>query len=261
MSQILWNISSDRVLAELKQGRRLDGRKLDECREMSISGGISKNAEGSAAVKLGQTEVMAGIKMLPGEPYPDSPDKGTIAVGMELLPLASPAFEVGPPRDDAIELARVIDRGVRESKALDFKKLCVTEGELVWIVFIDIYALNDSGNLFDAGSAAALAALNSTQIPKLEENKVVYGEYSGKLKLERQPLLSTFAKIGNSVVLDPNLAEWHAASARFSVATTDDGYMCAFQKGLGGTFTKQEISDAIDTAAEHGSKVRKLIGK
>ena len=259
MEDVIWDLRTHKVVEEVKNGKRADGRKLDEYRAIEVRKGISDNAEGSAYVKLGKTEVVAGIKMLPGEPYPDSPDKGTIVVGAELLPLASPEFETGPPREAATELARVVDRNIRESKAIDFKKLCIREGEIVWIVFIDFYAMNDDGNLFDAAAIASLAALSEAKVPKLEDNKVVKKEYSGKLSLERKPLLCTHAKIAEALVLDPVFAEEKASSARFSVATTEDNYLCAFQKGGNGSFTSAEIESCIDNALERAKEIRKKI--
>ena len=136
---------------------------------------------------------------MPGDPFPDTPDEGTISVGAELLPLANPAFETGPPSEEATELARVVDRGIRESKCLDFKKLCIKEKEKVWVAYIDLYILNDAGNLFDACSIAALVSLANAKVPKIdEEYKVVKKEFEGKLSLERKPLLCTFAKVGNA---------------------------------------------------------------
>ena len=94
--------------------RRLDGRKLADYREISVETGVVRSAEGSARVKIGGTEVIAGIKMEVMEPYPDAPDQGSIMVGAELLPLSSPDFELGPPSIEAVELARIVDRGIRE---------------------------------------------------------------------------------------------------------------------------------------------------
>ncbi len=259
--EIIWELTSDRVESFLKEGKRLDKRAFDEYRKIEIIQGISKNADGSARVNLGGTEVVCGIKSEIGTPYPDSLDQGSISVGMELLPIASPSFESGPPSKDSIEIARVVDRGIRESKALDFKKLCIKEGEKVWIVFIDLYALNDNGNLLDASSIAALAALMDAKIPKIEDDKIARGEYDGKFKLERKPLLSTFAKIGNSVVLDPALAEEKALQGRFSVATTEDDYLSAFQKGHGGGFSFAEIENCIDVALRKSKETRKLLPK
>ncbi len=175
------------------------------------------------------------------------------------MPIASPSFEVGPPREDSIEISRVVDRGIRESKALDFKSLCIKEGEQVWVSFIDAYALNDDGNLFDCASYAALASLIESKMPKLEDGKVVKGEYKGKVKLARKPLLCTFAKVGNVVLADPCTAEEKAMSARFSVAVTEDDYLPAFQKGGMGSFIGSEIDQAIDVALKRGKEIRKLL--
>lgn len=99
----------------LQKDLREDGRKTDQYRYIEVEYGVSaKSAEGSARVKIGNTEVVAGIKMEVGEPFPDKPDQGTIIVNVELLPLSSPEFESGPPDVDSIELSRVVDRGIRE---------------------------------------------------------------------------------------------------------------------------------------------------
>jgi len=259
MENVIWDLKADRVLSSIKGEKRLDGRKFDEYRKISVEKNISENADGSARVKLGQTEALVGIKMIPGTPYPDSPDQGTISVGIELLPLANPEFEVGPPREKAIELARVVDRGIRESKTIDFKSLCIREGELVWVVFIDGYIANDDGNMFDAASIAALAALNEARIPKLEDDKIVKHEYSGKLKLSKQPLLSTFAKVAGRIIVDPNFLEEKAMEARFSCATVDDNTLCAFQKGGSGSLKASEVDECIGIAFKRAKEIRKLV--
>ncbi|MFH1663814.1 MAG: exosome complex protein Rrp42 [archaeon] len=256
---ILLEFRAEKVLNSLKESKRLDGRKLDEYRKISVEKNLYQNAEGSAKVFLGDTEVVAGIKFIAGKPYPDTPDEGTISVGAELLPLASPYFESGPPSSESIELSRIVDRGIRESKAVDFKKLCLEEGETVFVVFVDIYAVNFDGNLFDASAIAAISALNEAKIPKVEDGKIVKDEFSGKLKLKRKPLLSTFAKIGNTLVVDPDLLEETAMQARFSVATTEDNYISAFQKGLSGSIKKEDVDSAIDTAFSAAKEIRKLI--
>lgn len=258
---IIWSLSKDKILGGLKNhGKRSDGRKLDEYRKIVITKDISENADGSARVKLGETDVIAGVKLVPGAPYPDSPGEGTISVGVELLSIASPDFETGPPSEGAIELGRVVDRGIRESKAIDFKDLCIEEGVLVWTVFVDIYVLNDDGNLFDACGIAALSALMHAKIPKLEEGKVVQKEYSeNTLELSRIPVLNTFAKIGDFIVADPSLEESMICDARFSVTVTEDNYLSAFQKGGRGFFTAGEISQCIDIAVRNSEEIRRQL--
>ena len=114
------------------QNQRLDGRKLDEYRQpITIETNISWTAEGSAKVQIGKTVVLAGVKMSLDKPYNDTPEEGGIMVNAELLPLSSPEYEPGPPGIKAVELARVIDRGIREAKAIDMKQLCVKPRESV----------------------------------------------------------------------------------------------------------------------------------
>jgi len=243
-----------------REGKRLDGRKLDEMREIIVETDFAKNAEGSTMVTLGKTKVIAGLKMEVGTPYPDSQDEGAISVGAETLPLAHSDYESGRPSSEEVELARVVDRGLRESKAIDFKGLCIEEGEAVWVGYLDFYALNGDGNLFDAGSIATLVTFSNAKVPKLDkDNKIVKKEYSGKIKLKRLPLLTTYVKIGGKILLDPTYIEEKAAEARYSVSTSDDGFMTAMQKGVGGSFTLEEINYMNDTAFKVADETRKKL--
>jgi exosome complex component RRP42 len=200
---------------------------------------------------------MAGIKMDVGEPYPDSPDSGVMSTAAELIPLASPDFEAGPPREDAIELARVVDRGIRESKIIDMEKLCIEEGEKVWIAFIDLHILDYDGNLFDAASLAALAALMTTQVPA--ERFELGKDYP--LPLREPPISCTSVKFNDTLIMDPSLDEEQIAEARLTVSTDDKGDIRAMQKGLNGSFTVEEIQKIIKESIDNGKKIRKQLYK
>src|SRR3989344_7084886 len=104
-------MNNDYIRSLIEKGKRIDGRKLDEFRKIIIETNISKNSAGSARCRMGETEVIVGVKFDVGEPYPDNPDEGTIIVTAELIPLASPDFESGPPSPKSVELARIVDRG------------------------------------------------------------------------------------------------------------------------------------------------------
>src|SRR3989339_689810 len=135
-------IIKDRIIQYLGEGKRFDGRKANDYREVIIERGVAKNADGSARVKIGNTEVLVGVKMTVGEPYPDSADEGNLMVSAELRPISSPRFENGPPKFNSIEIGRVTDRVLRESHFIDLKKLCIKEGEKVWTLFVDDYAID-----------------------------------------------------------------------------------------------------------------------
>lgn len=259
-----------------KNGKRVDGRKFDEFRDIKIETGLISKAEGSARVKIGNTQVVAGIKMDIGDPYPDSPDKGVMITAAELIPLASPDFESGPPRENAIELARVVDRGIRESEVIGLDKLCMEPGEKIWLVFIDIHIIDFDGNLFDAASLAALAALFNTTVPierlrpTLEKLQEKFPSVKGyleehpkdyQLPMNEPPISCTSVKFNDVVVLDPSLDEEEIAEARLTVATDKNGDIRAMQKGLDGSFTVEEIKKIINASLDNGREIRIKLDK
>jgi len=251
----------DHINLLLKSDTRLDGRKaLDYRKPLKVEYGFTGTAQGSALVTMGKTIVSVGVKVEVGTPYPDHPDEGTIMVGAELLPLSNPDFESGPPRIEAIELARIVDRAIRESKAIDFKKLCIKEGEKVWILIIDICPLNDDGNLKDASSLAALAALRDFKFPKYDEEKGVI-EYKEKTDkgidiAAKDPLDVTIIKIGDNFLIDPDYEEEKAIEARLTVGSTKDGKLCALQKGGDYPLTEEDISKMLDLGIEKAKELR-----
>ncbi len=250
------------IIALLEKGKRHDGRDALEYRPLSIELNPVPRANGSARVKIGNTEVIVGVKLDVDVPFPDTPEEGVLMVNAELMPMANPDFEPGPPRAESIELSRVVDRGIRESGCIDFGKLCIKPKEKVWMVFVDIYPINDDGNLLDASAIAAVAALKNTVFPKYDEKEdmVLYKELTKKkLELEFIPVLTTFGKVGGYLFADFDLLEQHSMDARLSLSSLPDGKIAAMQKGGSGTFTEEEVLNLVDLAIEKGKEVRKLL--
>ncbi len=252
--QVVSELTRNHVHKLAADGKRVDGRGPDEYRPLKIEKGFVGSAEGSARVHLGKTEVLVGIKMDFGEPYADSPNKGVLITAAELIPMASPDFEAGPPREKAIELARVVDRGIRGTKTVDLEKLCIEPGEKVWLLFMDMHILDYDGNLFDACSYGVLGGLSNTIVPA---SKLEAEDYP--LEIQHQPLSVTAVKIGNAIFLDPSLQEEQVADARLTVATDENGDVRAMQKGLNGSFTFDEIKEIVDRARKAGDELRKQI--
>lgn len=270
------SIKRDYLSKLAEQGKRADGRTFNEFRKIEIETGLISKAEGSARVKIGNTQVVAGIKILIGTPYPDTPDSGVMTTAAELIPMASPDFEAGPPREKAIELARVVDRGIRESKIIEVDKLCLEPGEAIWMVFIDIHIIDFDGNLFDTSSLAALAALHNAVIPierlrpdleKLQEKFPSVKKYLEEhptdypLPLKEPPISCTSVKYNNVIMIDPALDEEEIAEARLTVATDKNGDIRAMQKGLNGSFTVEEIKKVIKASIDNGVKIREELYK
>ena len=247
------------VLELVNNGKRLDGRKLDEFRDVEIKVNPINTAEGSAIVKIGNTEVVAGVKMGIGTPFPDKPKDGILIVNSEFTPMASPDFESGPPSENAVELSRIVDRGIRESGAIELDKLCLVEGEKVWSTFVDIHIINDQGNLVDVAALASVVALNNAQIPRLEDDKIVRGEYQKRLPVVFKPITITVGKVGNNFIVDPELKEEKIIDTKLSVAVRDDDKICALQKQGSKEFDFSDIGKILDIVIDKSKELRKLI--
>lgn len=259
-----------RLKAMFAEGKRFDGRELLEYRDIEIETGVSKKAEGSARVKVGKTEVLVGVKLQLGEPYTDSPEKGNLSVSADLLPLASPRYEQGPPKFLAIELPRLVDRAIRESKMIELDKLCVTPGEKVWTVMVDIYPINDDGAVIDAASIGAVVALKNAVVPELnKDGKIDYEKKSKKpLPLAKgvEPLSITFYKLGNHIILDPTREEEEACDTRITFgASYCDGELMlnsAQKSGEGKiTLTEEEIEKMMSIYPKKFDELSKKLKK
>lgn len=250
-------LQKSKIRSALNVGKRFDGRAPLDYRDIQVTKGVSNNAESCVSVRVGKTEVYCGVKLGVVEPYGDSPDEGTFMTSVELHPMASEGFDIGKPGIDAVELARVIDRGIRESGFIDFKGLSIESGKKVWQVFVDIVTINDDGNLFDVAGLAALVALGSAKLPvyNAEENKIEHKLSDTPLPLNKDALSfnMTFYKIGNAIVLDPTEEEEDIADFRLSVAFGDfEGKprVTALQKGLVGVISEKDLNLIFDTVKE-----------
>ncbi len=269
MLKMTYKITKKNILEEVNVGKRSDLRGLFDMRDIQIKFGVSNKSEGSVSVKIGKTEVVAGIKMGMGTPYTDHEKEGSMTTSLELLPLSSPHFEYGQPSIESVETARIIDRGIRESRFIDFEKLCITEGEKVWNIFVDIATINDDGNLIDAGALASVLALLTARLPVYdkEKNKIEFGVLSDEklpLNFENMPLTTTFFKLGEKIFIDPTREEEDVSDGRltFEISKGDKEEMInAMQKGGEALFSADEIELMIDEGKKVFKNLRALVEK
>jgi exosome complex component RRP42 len=255
---VIAEIKRDYILSLAADGKRHDGRGLEEFRPLSIQTRYIKQAEGSARVRLGDTDVVVGIKMATGTPYPDAPNDGTMTTSAELRPMASSDFEIGPPSQASIELARVVDRGIRESKCIDFEALCITPGEKIWMSYLDMHAVDYDGNLFDACSIGCIASLLTATVPA---SKIEGAGEDKPMPVRDVPIMVTAVKLGNTIVFDPDGIEEKVGGPRLSVSFDRAGNVRAMQKGLGGAFTRDEVLQIVNTGRRLAGELRDVVEK
>jgi exosome complex component RRP42 len=240
-------------------GKRMDGRGLEDHREIVVKTGVLEKAEGSAEVRLGDTWVLAGVKVGLGHPFEDTPDKGVLMCNAEYTPVAHPTFEPGPPREDSIELARVVDRGLRSAEVLELGKLNLITGKQVYMVHVDLYVLNYDGNLIDCSALAAIAALKSAKMPvyKVKGDTVELTKRTKALKVTKEPVAVTMVKIGDSVLVDPTADEEEVRDARLTITLDEDGNICTIQKTGTEGFTTDELKKAVELTTQKTAEYRK----
>ena len=251
--EIVEDIRKDYVYDLLGSGKRTDGRGFLDYREISVERDLISKAEGSALVKLGDTSVLVGVKLEPGTPFSDAPNKGIIMTNAELRPGASPDFEPGPPNENSVELARVVDRGIRGSETIDLEKLCIEEGEKVWMTFIDIHALDNDGNLVDAAALGAIVALLHARIPN--EHYGITGA-DDTLTIRDTPVAVTIVKIRDAILVDPSLSEETAATSKLTVISNADGTLSGVQKSGSAGLKEDEIAEMVELGIEKAGEIR-----
>ncbi|XP_057765425.1 exosome complex component RRP45A-like [Salvia miltiorrhiza] len=250
---------------------RTDGRGPFDYRNLTIQFG---SEDGSSEVQLGQTRVMGFVTSQLVQPYRDRPNEGTLAIFTEFSPMADPSFEVGRTGESAVELGRIVDRGLRESRAIDTESLCVVAGKWVWSIRIDLHILDNGGNLVDAANIAALAALLTFRRPECtlggEDGQAVIihpPEVREPLPLivHHLPVAVTFAFIGNEsrVIVDPSHFEEAVMGGKLTATLNTNGDVCAIQKaggeGVMQSVVMQCLRIASVKAADITGKIRKAV--
>jgi len=262
---IMPKLRAENIIKMLKKGERVDNRGLYDYRSISVSIGIIGKAEGSALVKLGGTQVIAGVKAELGSPYEDRPNEGALQVHAEFVPLASPSFEPGPPNEDAIEVARVIDRSLREPRAIELSKLIVQPGRLAWVIYDDVYVIDHDGNILDAGMIASMIALAVTKLPKLEISgesvKINREVKETPLPLNTLVTTVTMGVLGDILVVDPSLEEESVLDTFISISVDEKGRIVGLQKKGLKSITPKTLDSAVEIALKKGEQVLSFIRK
>jgi exosome complex component RRP42 len=258
---IVEHLRRQQMWEAISKGKRLDGRNLDEIRPIEAEVNVIRKANGSSKVNLGNSEVVAGVKVETGRPFEGLENKGALILSAEILPTASPYIEPGPPDEETIELARVVDRGIRESEMIDLDKLVLVPGEIVYTIFVDCSIINADGNLFDATSYAVVSALISSKIPifKVQDGKVTDSGDVQEPPLTTIPISITAARVGDTVILDPTAEEEACMDARITITTNSNSDFTAVQKGSTGAFTLEQLKKTAEAARIKGIEVRSKI--
>ena len=264
MVNIISEICEENIIDMLNQNKRVDNRKFDEYREITIKTDYISKAEGSAMVSVGATTAIAGVKASLTTPFSNSPDEGIIITNTELLAIANKNFEYGPPNKFAVEISRVVDRSIREAPLIDLKELSIIDESTCWKLHIDIYILDFDGNIMDAACLAAVCALLTTKLPRVNTvNGEVNIDYDNltKIPIKNKSILCSVAKLYDQLIVDPSAVEESLMDTGISIAFREDGSICAVQKSGFGSLTIEEVRNSINIAYKKSRELFAIINK
>jgi exosome complex component RRP45 len=169
------------------------------------------------------------------EPRVDRPNDGFLTFSVELSAMADYDFlYVGKQSEESQTIARIIDRTLRGSCAVDTEALCILSGKCVWSIRVDITVLNNDGNLIDSCYLAALLALLNFRRPEIsiEGDQVKVHSLEARdpvrLSVHHVPICITFALFENGSILvaDPTLEEEQLMNGRVVVAMNIHNEIC-----------------------------------
>lgn len=197
---------------------RNDGRNNEDYRPILIETDVVQNANGSARVQLGQTDILVGVKAEIDVPETNSPKTGRIKFFVDCSANASPEFEGRGGESFANEIAEALHSAYnnKDTEEVILKKLLLLENQLCWLLYVDVVVLEcQGGNAFDCASLAVKCALYDLKIPKatvsynengradveLTSKNDDYDDDVWRLDVRAAPILLTSGKLGRAALL------------------------------------------------------------
>lgn len=248
----------------LKEDVRPDGRALLEFRKTILNVGSISTAEGSALVKLGNTTVVCGVKAEFAVPSQDKPRHGFIVPNVDLPPLCSSRFRPGPPSEQAQVLSQFVADVISNCEPISVEDLCIVEGKLSWVLYVDIMCLSYDGNITDACLIAAFAALQNTRLHSVtideETQTPLPSEERGVLlNIRAHPVSATFCIFDDTVLfVDPTDEEENLVTGIVTVVLTDDDKIAAVHKPGGSPLADDKLQECFKVALIRSKEVRDL---
>ncbi|KAL0555863.1 hypothetical protein IC582_004364 [Cucumis melo] len=248
------------IQAGIAQDLRTDGRGRLTYRPISIETDVISQANGSARVRMGGTEVIATVKAELGRPNPMQSNKGKVSISVDCSPIAEPAFEGRGGEELSMELSVALERCLLGGKSgsgagIDLSSLIVVEGKLCWDLYIEGLVLSSEGNLLDALGAAIKAALSNTGIPKVHIAAEASGNEQPEVDVSDEefiqfetsgvPAIVTLTKVGKHYIIDATLEEESQMSSAVSISINRHGHICGLTKRGGVGVDPSIILDMI----------------
>ncbi|XP_064608448.1 exosome complex component RRP45-like isoform X2 [Liolophura sinensis] len=256
----------DFILKTIAEKQRLDGRQPYDYRKMKISFGLDR---GCSQVEIGDTRCLAQVSGEITAPKQTRPTDGILFTNVELSPMACPSFEPGRLSDFGVELNRLLERCLKESRCIDTESLCIVAGEKVWTIRVDVHVLNHEGNLLDCVSVAAITALAHFRRPDVTVNgdEVTVHPVEEKnpvpLSVLHMPLTVTFGffEQGRYLLVDPLRKEELVMDGQMVIGMNKHREICTLQMTGDMLLLKDQVLRCSNIAVVKVTEITELIQK
>jgi exosome complex component RRP45 len=224
---------------------RMDGRAPSQLRsDVEITIGPR---EGTCTVRIGQTIACASTTARLERPQRGgSTSEGVVRVDVDFSSGACEGFAKDGRmskelRQRANDLGALLERGLKEARAVDVESLCVLAGKRVWVVTCAVTVLAHDGNLAGATSLAACGSLMTFRRPECavdpNSGMVTVHDVDARepilLNMHHFPVAASYCFFDEHPdigVCDPNLEEEITADASLVVLTNSHEEVCAVSK-------------------------------
>lgn len=254
------------IQSAVKQNTRFDGRKSNEFRDVKLTFGSDW---GTVAVSMGDTKVLAQVSCDIGTPSSARANEGTLYLNVDIKGVAF-LDEIQSTHDQRfLTLNSLLERTFRSSRCLDLESLCIAVEQHVWCVRVDINVLNHDGNLYDASTIAALAALMHFRRPEVSYAEGEIHTFSERER-ELMPLLFfhypvsvTYCvyKSSSHPLVDPTLLEENAADSIIVLSFNSYQELCTLNAGGTAPTNVRTIMQCARSAANRSKAVVQFIRK
>uniref|UniRef100_H2ZE95 Exosome component 7 n=1 Tax=Ciona savignyi TaxID=51511 RepID=H2ZE95_CIOSA len=259
------------IIHGIQDDLRNDGRSCDDYRHIEVETGVISNTHGSSRLRLGNTEVMVGVKVELGTPDPHSPNDGLIHFHVDCSPNADPSFQGRGGEELSSNISCILTRIFNNKTAIDLSTLGIIPHKQCWVVHVDVLILECGGNLFDAVSVAVKASLHNTGIPNIQVTDGDEGTQEISLpddpndvkfiNTNNCPLLVTISKAGSRHIVDATADEESCCNASLVVGVTRRGRTMGMRKMGEGSLDPESIPEMIETGKNIGRQLHIALDK
>lgn len=143
--------------------------------------------------------------------------------------------------EQEVLLARLIEKAIRRSNAIDTESLCIVAGQKCWQVRVDVHFLHHDGGLVDASCIAVVAALQHFRRPdvSVDGEKVIIHTLTERvpvpLSILHVPVCVTYSFYhgGEVSLVDATLQEEQLRDGDMTITLNKFGEVCQIQKAGG----------------------------